>query len=109
MSGTNPRVREELADHYGRLRMEDAVSFLYLIKYKFRPQPQMYRYFLVTMEEYKRRYIDAPEVIARVNSLLRDHPDLIVAFGGFLPHGYRVEAKIVASDDQSENQSEIEE
>ena len=104
MSGTNQGVREELADHYERLRMEDAVSFLYLIKYKFCRQPRMYRYFLVTMEEYKRRYIDAPEVISRVNRVLRDHPDLIVVFSRFLPRGYKVEAKIVASDDQSENE-----
>ena len=61
----------------------------------------MYRYFMVTMEEYQRCYIDAHEVIARVNGLFRRHPDLLVAFSRFLPRGYmrghRVEAQIVTS------------
>lgn len=37
--------------------------------------------------------IDTPGVIARVSSLFRGHPDLIVGFNTFLPPGYKIEVQ----------------
>ncbi len=37
--------------------------------------------------------IDTPGVIARVSSLFRGHPELIVGFNTFLPPGYKIEVQ----------------
>ena len=47
---------------------------------------------LISMEKYSSS-IDTPGVIARVSSLFRGHPELIVGFNTFLPPGYKIEVQ----------------
>ena len=85
MSRRSPLAQGEIPE----LTPYDAISYLDQIKHKFRHEPNSYRHFLYIMNEFKRHYIDADEVIKRVNSLFRDHPDLIMGFLMFLPSGYK--------------------
>ncbi len=77
--------------NFQRLKVEDALSYLDQVKYKFGNQPQVYNDFLDIMKEFKSQSIDTPGVIARVSSLFRGHPELIVGFNTFLPPGYKIE------------------
>lgn len=76
---------------FQRLKVEDALSYLDQVKFKFGNQPQVYNDFLDIMKEFKSQSIDTPGVIARVSSLFRGHPELIVGFNTFLPPGYKIE------------------
>ncbi|XP_046452720.1 paired amphipathic helix protein Sin3b-like isoform X1 [Daphnia pulex] len=81
------------AQQFQRLKVEDALSYLDQVKYKFGNQPQVYNDFLDIMKEFKSQSIDTPGVIARVSSLFRGHPELIVGFNTFLPPGYKIEVQ----------------
>lgn len=76
---------------FQRLKVEDALSYLDQVKYKFNDQPQVYNDFLDIMKEFKSQSIDTPGVIQRVSNLFRGHPELIVGFNTFLPPGYKIE------------------
>ncbi len=76
---------------FQRLKVEDALSYLDQVKYKFGNQPQVYNDFLDIMKEFKSQSIDTPGVIARVSCLFKGHPELIVGFNTFLPPGYKIE------------------
>ena len=78
---------------FQRLKVEDALSYLDQVKYKFGNQPQVYNDFLDIMKEFKSQSIDTPGVIARVSQLFRGHPELIVGFNTFLPPGYKIEVQ----------------
>jgi paired amphipathic helix protein Sin3a len=78
---------------FQRLKVEDALSYLDQVKYKFGNQPQVYNDFLDIMKEFKSQSIDTPGVIARVSSLFKGHPELIVGFNTFLPPGYKIEVQ----------------
>ncbi|XP_073964525.1 SIN3 transcription regulator family member A [Choristoneura fumiferana] len=78
---------------FQRLKVEDALSYLDLVKYKFNTQPQVYNDFLDIMKEFKSQTIDTPGVITRVSDLFKGHPELIVGFNTFLPPGYKIEVK----------------
>lgn len=82
-------------NHYQqqRLKVEDALSYLDLIKLKFNEQPQVYNDFLDIMKEFKSQIIDTPGVITRISNLFKDHPELIVGFNIFLPPGYKIEVQ----------------
>ncbi|EFX72567.1 hypothetical protein DAPPUDRAFT_200975 [Daphnia pulex] len=82
------------AQQFQRLKVEDALSYLDQVKYKFGNQPQVYNDFLDIMKEFKSQSIDTPGVIARVSSLFRGHPELIVGFNTFLPPGYKIEVSV---------------
>ncbi|XP_018902629.1 paired amphipathic helix protein Sin3a [Bemisia tabaci] len=82
---------------FQRLKVEDALSYLDQVKYKFGNQPQVYNDFLDIMKEFKSQSIDTPGVIARVSNLFKGHPELIVGFNTFLPPGYKIE---IQSNDQ---------
>ena len=71
--------------------MEDALSYLDQVKFKFNNQPQVYNDFLDIMKEFKSQSIDTPGVIQRVSTLFKGHPELIVGFNTFLPPGYKIE------------------
>jgi hypothetical protein len=86
VGGVNPNSAS-----FQRLKVEDALSYLDQVKYKFGNQPQVYNDFLDIMKEFKSQSIDTPGVIARVSSLFRGHPELIVGFNTFLPPGYKIE------------------
>jgi paired amphipathic helix protein Sin3a len=76
---------------FQRLKVEDALSYLDQVKYKFGNQPQVYNDFLDIMKEFNTQSIDTPGVIARVSCLFNGHPELIVEFTKFLPPGYKIE------------------
>ncbi|XP_072937755.1 paired amphipathic helix protein Sin3a isoform X2 [Epargyreus clarus] len=83
---------------FQRLKVEDALSYLDQVKYKFNTQPQVYNDFLDIMKEFKsqterRSSIDTPGVITRVSNLFKGHPELIVGFNTFLPPGYKIEVQ----------------
>ncbi|XP_063370745.1 paired amphipathic helix protein Sin3b [Cydia amplana] len=78
---------------FQRLKVEDALSYLDLVKYKFNTQPQVYNDFLDIMKEFKSQTIDTPGVITRVSNLFKGHPELIVGFNTFLPPGYKIEVQ----------------
>ena len=65
---------------FQRLKVEDALSYLDQVKFKFGNQPQVYNDFLDIMKEFKSQSIDTPGVIARVSCLFKGHPELIVGF-----------------------------
>ncbi|XP_046399694.1 paired amphipathic helix protein Sin3a [Ischnura elegans] len=78
---------------FQRLKVEDALSYLDQVKYRFGNQPQVYNDFLDIMKEFKSQSIDTPGVIARVSNLFKGHPELIVGFNTFLPPGYKIEVQ----------------
>jgi paired amphipathic helix protein Sin3a len=76
-----------------RLKVEDALSYLDQVKYKFGNQPQVYNDFLDIMKEFKSQSLDTPGVIERVSNLFKGHAELIVGFNTFLPPGYKIEVQ----------------
>ncbi|XP_063987548.1 paired amphipathic helix protein Sin3b isoform X4 [Diachasmimorpha longicaudata] len=78
---------------FQRLKVEDALSYLDQVKFKFNDQPQVYNDFLDIMKEFKSQSIDTPGVITRVSNLFKGHPELIVGFNTFLPPGYKIEVQ----------------
>ena len=95
MGGGGPGGTGTGSAQFQRLKVEDALSYLDQVKYKFGNQPQVYNDFLDIMKEFKSQSIDTPGVIARVSQLFRGHPELIVGFNTFLPPGYKIEANNV--------------
>lgn len=87
--GPTPSGQEK----FQRLKVEDALSYLDQVKYKFGNQPQVYNDFLDIMKEFKSQSIDTPGVIQRVSNLFKGHPELIVGFNTFLPPGYKIEVQ----------------
>lgn len=87
---TPPHMPEQPAQFH-RLKVEDALSYLDQVKFKFGNQPQVYNDFLDIMKEFKSQSIDTPGVITRVSNLFKGHPELIVGFNTFLPPGYKIE------------------
>ncbi|KAK7571866.1 hypothetical protein V9T40_014338 [Parthenolecanium corni] len=81
------------SQQFQRLKVEDALSYLDQVKYKFGAQPQVYNDFLDIMKEFKSQSIDTPGVITRVSNLFKGHPELIVGFNTFLPPGYKIEVQ----------------
>merc|ERR1719410_20932 len=87
---------------FQRLKVEDALSYLDQVKFKFGSQPQVYNDFLDIMKEFKSQSIDTPGVISRVSMLFKGHPELIVGFNTFLPPGYKIE---VQTNDNNQGQN----
>lgn len=85
--------QQQSPSSFQRLKVEDALSYLDLVKYKFGSKPQVYNDFLDIMKEFKSQSIDTPGVIQRVSSLFKGFPDLIVGFNTFLPPGYKIEVQ----------------
>lgn len=92
-----PTIVSNTHQQIQRLKVDDALSYLDLVKYKFGEKPQIYNDFLDIMKEFKSQSIDTPGVIERVSNLFTGHPELIVGFNTFLPPGYKIEVK---SNDQ---------
>uniref|UniRef100_A0A336L2W3 Paired amphipathic helix protein Sin3a n=1 Tax=Culicoides sonorensis TaxID=179676 RepID=A0A336L2W3_CULSO len=85
---------------FQRLKVEDALSYLDEVKFKFGNQPQVYNDFLDIMKEFKSQSIDTPGVIQRVSNLFKGHPQLIVGFNTFLPPGYKIEVQATDNEYQ---------
>lgn len=83
--------QQQQQQQFQRLKVEDALSYLDQVKFKFNDQPQVYNDFLDIMKEFKSQSIDTPGVIQRVSNLFKGHPELIVGFNTFLPPGYKIE------------------
>ncbi|KIO27433.1 hypothetical protein M407DRAFT_55699, partial [Tulasnella calospora MUT 4182] len=73
------------------LNVKDALSYLEMVKIKFRDRPDVYNQFLDIMKDFKSQTIDTPGVIKRVSTPFNGHPSLIQGFNTFLPQGYRIE------------------
>lgn len=69
----------------------DALTYLCLIKHRFRGAPEVYNRFLGVMREFKDQAIGTPGAIQEISVLFREHPDLIAGFNTFLPPGYHIE------------------
>lgn len=94
---TTATPSQQQQQQFQRLKVEDALSYLDQVKFKFNNQPQVYNDFLDIMKEFKSQSIDTPGVIQRVSNLFKGHPELIVGFNTFLPPGYKIEMQ---SNDQ---------
>ena len=70
--------------------MEDALSYLDLVKAQFESQPHVYNQFLDIMKDFKAALIDTPGVIERVSTLFRGNDRLIYGFNTFLPPGFKI-------------------
>ncbi|XP_059470996.1 paired amphipathic helix protein Sin3b isoform X2 [Neocloeon triangulifer] len=90
---SNLSSAQQSQQQFQRLKVEDALSYLDQVKFKFGTQPQVYNDFLDIMKEFKSQSIDTPGVIARVSNLFKGHPELIVGFNTFLPPGYKIEVQ----------------
>uniref|UniRef100_A0A3B3ZSG9 Paired amphipathic helix protein Sin3b n=1 Tax=Periophthalmus magnuspinnatus TaxID=409849 RepID=A0A3B3ZSG9_9GOBI len=84
---TQKQVQQQ---HFQKLKVEDALSYLDQVKNRFANDPGIYNKFLDIMKEFKSQ-IDTPGVINRVSQLFHGHPDLVLGFNAFLPPGYRIE------------------
>lgn len=62
-----------------------AVSFLNKVHQRFAHEREKYQYFLELLHEYERGQVAPEQVMATVNTLLADHPDLVRDFTYFLP------------------------
>ncbi|KAJ8947934.1 hypothetical protein NQ314_008527 [Rhamnusium bicolor] len=89
----SPQQQQSPSSNFQRLKVEDALSYLDLVKYKFGSKPQVYNDFLDIMKEFKSQSIDTPGVIQRVSNLFKGFPELIVGFNTFLPPGYKIEVQ----------------
>ncbi|XP_070503686.1 paired amphipathic helix protein Sin3a isoform X1 [Chironomus tepperi] len=92
-TSTAANPAQNVGQNFPRLKVEDALSYLDQVKYKFGNQPQVYNDFLDIMKEFKSQSIDTPGVIQRVSNLFKGHPELIVGFNTFLPPGYKIEVQ----------------
>ncbi|KAG5673702.1 hypothetical protein PVAND_003725 [Polypedilum vanderplanki] len=92
-TGNSIPAQNASSQNFPRLKVEDALSYLDQVKYKFGNQPQVYNDFLDIMKEFKSQSIDTPGVIQRVSNLFKGHPELIVGFNTFLPPGYKIEVQ----------------
>ncbi|XP_054646122.1 paired amphipathic helix protein Sin3b isoform X1 [Dunckerocampus dactyliophorus] len=87
---TQKQVQQQ-QQHFQKLKVEDALSYLDQVKIRFANDPGIYNKFLDIMKEFKSQSIDTPGVINRVSQLFHGHPDLVLGFNAFLPPGYRIE------------------
>ncbi|AWP10960.1 putative paired amphipathic helix protein Sin3b-like [Scophthalmus maximus] len=83
--------QQQQQQHFQKLKVEDALSYLDQVKIRFANDPGIYNKFLDIMKEFKSQSIDTPGVINRVSQLFHGHPDLVLGFNAFLPPGYRIE------------------
>lgn len=70
-------------EKFQRLKVEDALSYLDQVKYKFGNQPQVYNDFLDIMKEFKSQSIDTPGVIQRVSNLFKVRLTLLFCVQSF--------------------------
>ena len=85
--------QQQQQTRYLKPKVEDALSYLDQVKFKFANQPQVYHDFLDIMKELKLGLIGTSGVITRVSNLFKDCPELILGFSMFLPPGYKIEIK----------------
>lgn len=67
----NMTTMQPAGEKFTRLKVEDALTYLDQVKFKFGNQPQVYNDFLDIMKEFKSQSIDTPGVIQRVSNLFK--------------------------------------
>ncbi|RKP17690.1 hypothetical protein ROZALSC1DRAFT_23960, partial [Rozella allomycis CSF55] len=77
----------------GRPVINDAFSYLDLVRRQFENHPVIYSQFLDIMKDFKTNMIGTLGVIERVSQLFRGFPELIKGFNTFLPPGYRIDVR----------------
>lgn len=90
--------RSATTNVYRTLNVRDALSYLDQVKIQFYNQADVYNNFLDIMKDFKSQNIDTSEVIDRVSTLFKGHPNLIQGFNTFLPAGYKIECSLDPSD-----------
>ena len=91
MGGGGPGGTGTGSAQFQRLKVEDALSYLDQVKYKFGNQPQVYNDFLDIMKEFKFKRIDTAGVVTQVSQLFNGYPELISGLNIFLPPGHKME------------------
>ena len=91
MGGGGPGGTGTGSAQFQRLKVEDALSYLDQVKYKFGNQPQVYNDFLDIMKEFKSKSIDIAGVVTQVSKLFNGYPELISGLNIFLPPGHKME------------------
>ncbi|CAI2300629.1 unnamed protein product [Caenorhabditis sp. 36 PRJEB53466] len=74
----------------GPPRVDEALSYLRVIKSSFDSRVDIYHKFLEIMKNFRAQRIDTPEVIEQVADLLYEQPELVLGFNTFLPAGYQI-------------------
>ncbi|KAI7731827.1 hypothetical protein M8C21_028780 [Ambrosia artemisiifolia] len=78
--------REHGQGHFKKpLDFEEAIGFVNKIKMRFQGQDHVYKYFLDTLNKYKKENKSIKEVHQEVASLLNDQQDLLKEFTNFFP------------------------
>ncbi|KAL2312242.1 Paired amphipathic helix protein pst3 [Schizosaccharomyces pombe] len=80
------------------LDVNDALSYLELVKYYFSERREIYNRFLEIMRDFKSQALDTLGVINRVSELFNGYPQLIEGFNTFLPSGYKIEVQLDSSN-----------
>ncbi|EPX74273.1 SIN3 family co-repressor Pst3 [Schizosaccharomyces octosporus yFS286] len=80
------------------LDVNDALSYLELVKYYFSEKREVYNKFLEIMRDFKSQSLDTLGVIDRVATLFNGYPQLIEGFNTFLPSGYKIEVHTDSSN-----------
>ncbi|XP_076454286.1 paired amphipathic helix protein Sin3a-like isoform X3 [Babylonia areolata] len=88
-----PPTGQQQQQHFPHLKLEDVLSYLYQVKFRFGNQSSVYNDFLDIVKEFRSPPIDRPGVFKRISNLFKGHPDLIVGFNTFLPPGYKIEVE----------------
>ncbi|EPY49396.1 SIN3 family co-repressor Pst3 [Schizosaccharomyces cryophilus OY26] len=80
------------------LDVNDALSYLEMVRYYFSEKREVYNQFLEIMRDFKSQSLDTLGVINRVASLFNGYPQLIEGFNTFLPSGYKIEVHTDSSN-----------
>ncbi|KMZ65167.1 hypothetical protein ZOSMA_333G00030 [Zostera marina] len=76
-----------------KLSTKHALVYLRNVKDVFHDYKEKYGEFLEVMKDFKAERTDTRGVIEQVRrALFKDHPDLILGFNDFLPHGYSIQS-----------------
>ncbi|MCO5587814.1 hypothetical protein L7F22_041766 [Adiantum nelumboides] len=74
-----------------QINANTAIDFLCFLKDSSENEEGLYLRFLEIMQDYKKNSIDAPQLVEKVKALLKDRPDIFMAFKPFIPGGYEVQ------------------
>ncbi|ODV63728.1 transcriptional regulator SIN3 ASCRUDRAFT_28049, partial [Ascoidea rubescens DSM 1968] len=70
----------------GQVEMNDAINYVNHVKVRFTNQPEIYKQFLKTLQNYQTENKPIYEVYHEVTNLFRDDPDLLADFKRFIPY-----------------------
>ncbi|KAI5060849.1 hypothetical protein GOP47_0023354 [Adiantum capillus-veneris] len=73
------------------LKFDTCLAYLQTLKLASKDNEGVYSEFKKLMRDYKARSINGLELVAKVESLLKDRHDLILQFKAFVPEGYKLE------------------